>query len=68
MKSLAIVLAVILPGCAATHTAGNPVGTAIIAANTVKNAQQLTRAGVEAELRQQGINLLRDYNRSKGGF
>lgn len=64
----AVILVLILPGCAAQHSAANPVGTAIIAHNTVKNAQQLTRAGVEAELRQQGVNLLRNYNRSQGGF
>lgn len=68
MKALVLVLAVILPGCAAQQSAVNPMGTAIIAYNTAKNAQQLTGAGVRAELEQQGRNLLRNYNRSQGGF
>ena len=55
-------------GCATTQHSQNPVATAIIAHNTVKNAQRLTKAGVRAELNQQAANLLRDYRRSQGGF
>lgn len=64
----AAIIAMILPGCATQNSAQNPVGTAIIAYNTVKNAQQLTGAGVRAELNQKARNVLRDYNRSQGGF
>jgi len=65
---LAFILVVTLAGCATQRSAANPVGTAIIAHNTIKNAQQLTGAGVRAELDQQARNLLRNYNRSQGGF
>jgi hypothetical protein len=56
---LALIFVLILPGCATQRSAANPVGTAIIAHNTIKNAQQLTGAA---------RNLLRNYNRSQGGF
>ena len=59
----------ILPGCASTTNPNqNPYATAIIAANTVRNAQGLTRNGVNAELNQQLKNMLRNYNRSQGSY
>ena len=59
----------ILPGCASTtNSSQNPYATAIIAANTVRNAQGLTRNGVNAELNQQLKNMLRNYNRSQGSY
>ena len=59
----------ILPGCASTtNSSQNPYATAIIAANTVRNAQGLTRNGVNAELNQQLRNMLRNYNRSQGSY
>ena len=59
----------ILPGCASTtNQSQNPFATAIIAANTVRNAQGLTRTGVNAELNQQLKNMLHNYNRSQGSY
>lgn len=65
----AILVVLTASGCATTGPqAQNPVGTAIIAYNTVKNAQQLTGESVKAEGQQMFKNLLRNYNRSQGGF
>jgi|688.fasta_scaffold1158707_1 hypothetical protein len=59
----------ILPGCASTtNSSQNPYATAIIAANTVRNAQGLTRNGVNAELNQQLKNWVRNFNRSQGSY
>jgi hypothetical protein len=59
----------LMSGCASTsNTSQNPYATAIIAANTVRNAQGLTRNGVNAELNQQLKNMLRNYNRSQGSY
>ena len=59
----------LMSGCASTtNSSQNPYATAIIAANTVRNAQGLTRTGVNAELNQQLKNLLHNYNRSQGSY
>ena len=67
-KIFAIIATISVTGCATTQQSQNPVGTAIIAHNTVKNAQQLTGESVRAETQQILKNLLRNYNRSQGGF
>lgn len=65
----AAVTVILTSGCASTgNTSQNPYATAIIAANTVRNAQGLTRNGVNAELNQQLKNMLRNYNRSQGSY
>ena len=70
MKLAIMITAVLLiSGCASTtNQSQNPFATAIIAANTVRNAQGLTRSGVNAEMNQQLKNLLHNYNRTQGGY
>jgi hypothetical protein len=59
----------LMSGCASTtNSSQNPYATAIIAANTVRNAQGLTRNGVNAELNQQLRNWVRNFNRSQGSY
>jgi len=70
MKLAIMITAVlVISGCASTtNQSQNPFATAIIAANTVRNAQGLTRSGVNAEMNQQLKNLLHNYNRTQGGY
>jgi hypothetical protein len=64
-----ITAVLVISGCASTtNQSQNPFATAIIAANTVRNAQGLTRSGVNAEMNQQLKNLLHNYNRTQGGY
>ncbi len=55
---VALVAMLTLNGCASTHSA-------IIAYNTGKNLRQVD---VRADVQQQAVNVLRNYNKSRGGF
>ena len=58
MKIIALLAVLALSGCASTQTA-------IIAYNTGKNLRQVD---VRADVQQQAVNMLRNYNKSRGGF
>ena len=53
-----LVIMLTLSGCASTQSA-------IIAYNTGKNLRQVD---VRADVQQQAVNMLRNYNKSRGGF